>query len=84
MYAYMKVHCPICMAEFDGMKGGCGRQARCCDRECWDEWEWRYTLSWQAVDRDGTRTRTSSSMPWNDAMTTNLEEPHETNQEDGP
>jgi hypothetical protein len=44
MFSYMKVHCPICKAEMDGMKGY-GREARCCGKECYEEWEWRKTLA---------------------------------------
>ncbi len=44
LFAYMKVHCPICRAELDGMHGY-GREAKCCDRECYEEWEWRQTLA---------------------------------------
>jgi hypothetical protein len=62
IYSYMKVHCPICKGEFDGMK--CyGREARCCDRECYDEWQWRYALSVTGkpyTPRKGSR--------WDDSM----------------
>lgn len=44
MFGYMKVRCPICGGEMDGMKGY-GREARCCDKECYEEWEWRRTLA---------------------------------------
>jgi hypothetical protein len=44
VFAYMKVYCPICKSEMDGMRG-CGREANCCDRECYAEWEWRKTLA---------------------------------------
>lgn len=44
MYSYMKVYCPICRCEFDGMKGY-GRNANCCGMECYSEWEWRKTLA---------------------------------------
>ena len=44
VFSYMKVHCPICRSEMDGMKGY-GRDAHCCDKECCTEWEWRRTLA---------------------------------------
>ena len=44
IFGYMKTHCPICRGEMDGMKGY-GREANCCDRECYEEWEWRRTLA---------------------------------------
>ena len=44
MFSYMKVHCPICKAEMDGMKGY-GREAQCCGPACYREWEWRKTLA---------------------------------------
>ena len=44
IFGYMKVHCPICKTEMNGMKGY-GRNARCCDRECYEEWTWRETLA---------------------------------------
>lgn len=44
MVTYMKVHCPICRNEMDGMKGY-GRNANCCCRQCYEEWEWRKTLA---------------------------------------
>lgn len=44
VFGYMRVHCPICKAEMDGMNGY-GREARCCDRECYEEWEWRRTFA---------------------------------------
>ena len=40
----MKVHCPICCAEIDGMRAY-GAKARCCGKECYDEWTWRETLA---------------------------------------
>ncbi len=40
IFGYMKVHCPICKAEMDGMHGY-GREANCCDKECYEEWQWR-------------------------------------------
>lgn len=43
-FSYMRVHCPICKSEMDGMRGY-GREARCCDAECYREWEWRRTLA---------------------------------------
>jgi hypothetical protein len=44
VFSYMKVHCPICRCEFDGMRPY-GREAHCCSRECYKEWEWRQTLA---------------------------------------
>ena len=44
VFSHMKVHCPICKAEIDGMKAY-GREALCCDKECYEEWEWRRTLA---------------------------------------
>ena len=44
MFGYMKVHCPICCSEMDGMKGY-GRETRCCGKKCFTEWEWRRTLA---------------------------------------
>lgn len=44
MIGTMKVHCPICMGEMDGMRFY-GRESRCCDRECHEEWEWRRSLA---------------------------------------
>jgi len=44
MFSYMKVHCPICKTEMNGMRGY-GREAKCCDQECYQEWEWRKTLA---------------------------------------
>lgn len=43
-FSYMKVHCPICKSECDGMKT-VGRESHCCDRECHREWEWRRALA---------------------------------------
>lgn len=43
MYGYMKVHCPICRCEFDGMKPY-GRRG-CCSKDCNREWQWRETLA---------------------------------------
>ena len=44
VFGYMKVHCPICKGEMDGMHGY-GRNADCCGRECYEEWEWRRNLA---------------------------------------
>lgn len=44
MFSRMAVHCPICCGHMDGMKGY-GRNARCCDKECYEEWNWRETLA---------------------------------------
>lgn len=44
MFSYMKVFCPICCSEMDGMQGY-GREARCCSKQCHDEWEWRKILA---------------------------------------
>lgn len=44
MFSYMKVHCPICRREFDGMRAY-GRESHCCSKECHDECEWRRTLA---------------------------------------
>lgn len=44
MFGYMKVHCPICKREFDGMRAY-GRDWKCCCKECHDEVEWRRTLA---------------------------------------
>jgi len=44
MFSFMRVHCPICKSEIDGMRGY-GREAKCCDKECYEEWEWRKTLA---------------------------------------
>lgn len=44
MSTYMKVHCPICRNEFDGMRPY-GREWPCCSKECHDEAEWRRTLA---------------------------------------
>ena len=44
MFSKMKVHCPICCVEMDGMKGY-GREAKCCGRECYLEWQWREALA---------------------------------------
>ena len=39
----MKIHCCICKAEIDGSRDY--GQSCCCDRECFNEMEWRRTLS---------------------------------------
>jgi hypothetical protein len=44
VFAYMKVYCPICRLEMDGMKSY-GRESHCCSMECNQEWEWRKTLA---------------------------------------
>jgi hypothetical protein len=44
MFSVMKVYCPICRGDMDGMLGY-GREAKCCDKECYEEWEWRKTLA---------------------------------------
>lgn len=44
MFSYMKVYCPICRNEMDGMKGY-GRNASCCGKICYEEWEWREVLA---------------------------------------
>jgi len=44
VFSFMKVYCPICRSVMDGMRGY-GREARCCDRDCYREWEWRRTLA---------------------------------------
>lgn len=46
MYSYMKVYCPICREPFNGMEGyGRIDATRCCNKECYQEWEWRKTLA---------------------------------------
>lgn len=40
----MKVCCPICKSEMDGMKAY-GRKSNCCSRNCHDEWIWREALA---------------------------------------
>ena len=42
-FSKMLVYCPICRGEMDGMRGY-GREANCCGKECYKEWEWRKTL----------------------------------------
>ena len=44
MFSYMKVHCPICRSEFDGIRSY-GSQSHCCGKDCYDEWQWRRTLA---------------------------------------
>jgi hypothetical protein len=44
LFGYFKVYCPICRIEMDGMKSY-GRDAHCCGKECFEEWEWRHTLA---------------------------------------
>ena len=44
MFSYMKVYCPICRNEFNGMIGY-GSEANCCGKQCYDEWQWRRTLA---------------------------------------
>lgn len=44
MSSYMKVHCPICKGEINGMTAY-GRESRCCDKECHEEWEWRRAIA---------------------------------------
>jgi len=44
MFSFMKTCCPICMAEMEWMRGY-GRDARCCGKECYREFEWRRTLA---------------------------------------
>jgi hypothetical protein len=43
-FGYMRVFCPICKGEMDGL-AGYGREAKCCSRDCYHEWEWRRTLA---------------------------------------
>ena len=42
MFSYMKIHCAICCAEIDGMRCYSGN---CCDKECYQEYDWRKTLA---------------------------------------
>jgi hypothetical protein len=44
IFGYMKVYCPICRAECDGMRT-IGQQSHTCSMECHNEWEWRKTLA---------------------------------------
>ena len=44
MDAQCLLHCPVCRAEFDWLRGY-GREIRCCSKECHDEAEWRRTLA---------------------------------------
>lgn len=44
MPTYMKVYCPICKSEMDGMRAY-GRESRCCGKVCHEEWEWRRALA---------------------------------------
>lgn len=61
MFGYMKVHCPICQSEFDGMKPY-GREAACCCKECYQEWNWRRSLAIcnQSYHPDPTRLATGN------------------------
>lgn len=43
-FSRMEVYCPICRQPMDGMRGH-GREANCCGKECYLEWEWRKTLA---------------------------------------
>lgn len=45
MFSYMKVRCPICCKELDGMRGRGRDNINCCGKECYQEWEWRKTLA---------------------------------------
>lgn len=44
LFSYMKVHCPICQIEMDGMRAY-GQESHTCCKECHNEWEWRRTLA---------------------------------------
>ena len=44
LFSYMKVYCPICKSEMDGMRHY-GRDSHCCGKDCHEEWEWRNTLA---------------------------------------
>lgn len=47
--SYMKVHCPICKVEMNGMTAY-GRESRCCGKVCHNEWEWRRALAIMGKD----------------------------------
>lgn len=40
----LTVLCPICGRDMNWLEGY-GRPARCCGRDCYDEFEWRYALA---------------------------------------
>lgn len=44
IFGYMKVYCPICKVECNGMKTY-GKESHTCSKECHEEWEWRKTLA---------------------------------------
>ena len=44
IFSYMKVFCPICCSEMNGMNAY-GRESHCCGKSCHDEWEWRRSLA---------------------------------------
>jgi hypothetical protein len=41
LFTYMKIYCPICRGEYDGMRP----YGKCCCKKCNDEYEWRKTLA---------------------------------------
>ena len=43
-FSFMRVYCPICRQEMDGMKPY-GSKSNCCGKKCNDEWMWRETLA---------------------------------------
>lgn len=43
-FSKMLVYCPICKQQMDGMLSY-GREAHCCGKDCYEEWEWRRTLA---------------------------------------
>lgn len=44
MTSTLEVFCCICKQTFDGMRHY-GRDAMCCSKQCWEEYEWRRTLA---------------------------------------
>lgn len=43
MFSYMKVYCPICRIEMDGMRTY--GESNTCGRDCHREWGWRRALA---------------------------------------
>ncbi len=44
MIGRLEICCPICRSQFDYHRGY-GRECRCCDKECHDEFNRRYSYS---------------------------------------